>query len=252
MKKNVVYTALFGGYDELFEIPDDGRSCCDYICFTDDENLESSSWEIRVVAPTLPSNMMNRMYKILPHKFLHDYDRSLYVDANIIIKRDLSGLVEEHLKNSTFVAMRHPERNCVYLEGLACIVKNKSKFDMVASQLVSYRKLGFPADYGLSNNSVLLRLHNEPHLISLMNSWWAELNKFTQRDQLSLQFLLWKHNIDIKYIDYLFTQKNPYVQRVSHNHIKQGLHFKLFRRSRSVARFVFFSPLFYYKVLRYF
>ena len=246
-----MYTALFGGYDELIEIPYYDSSCCDYICFTDDENLKSSSWEIRVVTLTLAANMMNRMYKILPHKFLQDYDGSLYIDANYVITKDLSGLIEENLEDSNFIAMRHSERNCVYWEGLACVVERKSDFDMVVRQLVSYRNSGFPANYGLSNNSILLRSHNEPSLISLMNSWWAELNKFTQRDQLSLQFLLWTHNVDIRYVDDAFVQPNPYVRWVSHKHIKKGLRFRLFRRSRSFVRFVFFFPRFYYKILRY-
>ena len=49
-KKVIIYTAIFGGYDELVEpdyIPED----CDFVCFTDSTHFKSDVWDIRVVKP---------------------------------------------------------------------------------------------------------------------------------------------------------------------------------------------------------
>ena len=52
MEKIVVYTAIFGGYNELIEQPQFEN--VDYVCFTD-RNLSSSSWKVVVIPePTIP------------------------------------------------------------------------------------------------------------------------------------------------------------------------------------------------------
>lgn len=63
-KKNnfVVYTALFGDYDNLID-PKEKYEGCDFIYFTDQKHLKSDIWEIRIVEDIdLPLNMMNRKY----------------------------------------------------------------------------------------------------------------------------------------------------------------------------------------------
>ena len=50
MEKIVVYTAIFGGYNELIEQPQFEN--VDYVCFTD-RNLSSSTWKV-VVVPEPP------------------------------------------------------------------------------------------------------------------------------------------------------------------------------------------------------
>jgi len=85
--KKVVYTDLFGNYDELQE-PNMIWKDWDFLCFTDDKNLKSNIWNIIYVESELSSNLENRKYKILPHRFLDQYEVSLYIDSNIKILKD--------------------------------------------------------------------------------------------------------------------------------------------------------------------
>ena len=88
MDKIVVYTAIFGGYNELIEQPQFEN--VDYICFTD-RNLSSSSWKVVVVSEPPVGNdntRNNRYYKILPHLHLHYYLYIIYIDCNFIIKKN--------------------------------------------------------------------------------------------------------------------------------------------------------------------
>jgi hypothetical protein len=57
----------------------------DYICFTDNKKIKSKKWKLIYVVPNFKSNLENRKYKILPHKYLDKYDESLYIDGNIQI-----------------------------------------------------------------------------------------------------------------------------------------------------------------------
>ena len=96
MKKNnfVVYTALFGKYDDLLKPAPSAH--CDYVCFTDDPLLKSNIWEVRVVSSHLPENMMNRLYKTKPHVHFPNYKASIYVDSNIKILNDPIGLFNKY------------------------------------------------------------------------------------------------------------------------------------------------------------
>ena len=54
---------------------------------------------------------------------------------------------------------------------------------------------GFPQNYGLPENNIIYRKHNKAEIISIMNDWWYMLEHYSRRDQLSLPYVLWKHNI---------------------------------------------------------
>jgi len=93
--KLVVYTALFGDYDDLIE-PKEKFEGCDFICFTDQKHLTSDIWEIRLVEECdLPPNMMNRKYKILPLFLTWQFSwfiRILFISFGCqkLLKNDLS------------------------------------------------------------------------------------------------------------------------------------------------------------------
>ncbi len=203
MKKNklVVYTALFGDYDELVD-PAENFDDCDFICFTDQKHLKSDIWEIQIIDKLdLPSNMMNRKYKILPHLYLSEYEWSLYIDSNIAILKNPIDLANKYLYKNDFVAPKHFARDCIYEEANACIILGKAKYNEIQNQMNEYRADGFPRKFGLSENGILLRRHNNEKVIKLMNDWWKEMNNKTQRDQLSLGYVLWKNDMQFIYMD---------------------------------------------------
>ena len=61
-----VYTAIFGKYDNLLEIPEEFiESGVDYICFTDDPLLKSSTFKIIVINDQeMSPSRSNRNFKI--------------------------------------------------------------------------------------------------------------------------------------------------------------------------------------------
>lgn len=191
--KFIVYTALFGDYDDLID-PKENYEGCDFICFTDQKHLTSDIWEIRLIEEyDLPSNMMNRKYKILPHLFLSKYEWSMYVDANIKIINNPLDLAIKYLTKHDFVMPKHFARDCVYDESKECIILGKTKYDETTKQMNRYKDEGFPKNFGLGENNILLRNHNSQKIIKLMIDWWEELNTQTKRDQLSLGYVVWKN-----------------------------------------------------------
>ena len=76
----------------------------------------------------------------------------------------------------------------------------KAKKVDIESQIKNYKNKGFPKNYGLFENNVLVRKHNDLVCIRIMESWWEEFCKYSQRDQLSFVYCLWKNNFSSDYI----------------------------------------------------
>jgi hypothetical protein len=211
-KKNilVVYTALFGDYDDLIDPPEKFKGC-DFVCFTDQNHLKSDVWEIRVVEECdLPPNMMNRKYKINPHLFLADYRVSLYIDSNIRLLSSPFGLVSKYMLESNLSAPMHPLRVCLYEEGAACLSSNKAPKERILSQLETYQHKGFPKSYGLTEMNIIIRKHLHKDIVRLMELWWLELNTQSQRDQLSFMYVVWLEDLKFKKMKENARTINPY------------------------------------------
>ncbi|CFR04467.1 glycosyltransferase domain-containing protein [Yersinia kristensenii] len=217
LKKRVVYTAIFGGYDTLHE-PKGLNEDIDFVCFTDDPTLRSQKWRVVLVSDkTLNNSMRNRRYKFFPNIYLNDYDESLYIDGNISICSDsIANLFEKYLTENKIAIPFHSERNCIYKEAKKCIEVSKGDPIKINSQIEFYKKVGFPSNYGLYENNVILRKHNDSVIISLMEAWFQQLAEFSARDQLSLCFLMWKYKIKCGSI-----LEGP---RFSNKYLKIGFH----------------------------
>ncbi len=108
----VIYTALFGDYDDLIELQK--FEGWDYICFTDQKNLKSDVWKIiEVNDDKNPPNILNRMYKWLPHRYLNEYELSLYLDTNIELLKKPDYFLDTYL-NKNLLAIPYHGANCIY------------------------------------------------------------------------------------------------------------------------------------------
>ena len=183
--RTVIYSAVAGGYDDLqppgFRPPD-----CDFVLFSD-QPLQVEGWEVR------PFNYVHqdptrtaRFVKLHPHIYFPDYDKSIWIDANIAIRGDFRTLFSRLTHEEFIGSFFHPLRNCIYAEGRKCISLKKDRRQVIRRHLKRYRHEGFPRKAGLWETNVLLRRHNDPGCIRLMDAWWRELEIGSRRDQISL------------------------------------------------------------------
>ena len=200
--RKVIYTCITGGYDTL-STPSVKYDDYDYICFTDNPNLNSNVWQFRPIPSELLDLDLTRQSKIIkicPHKYLSEYDMSIYIDGNINLDFDLKEIIYPYIDDTHNVYVkRHPVRNCIYDELNVCIRVNKDNKELMQRQVDSYREQGFPPKFGLSENNIIVRFHNSDDCISLMNAWSDEIRNGSKRDQLSFSYCVWKTNTRIKY-----------------------------------------------------
>ena len=214
MKKIVVYTAIFGKYDELPNNKFISKDA-DYICFSD-HPIESDLWNVVLVDPIYEDSTRNsRKYKALPHRYLPNYEYSIWVDGNMQMIGDFSNLLNDKAFRTYDHMQCFDKRNCIYEEADFILylgqqnntqspergIRNwKDNPFIIQDQIARYKSLGFPKDFGLAETSVVIRKHNDKKCISLDEDWWTEMKYGSKRDQLSLNFVSWKNNLAIDYI----------------------------------------------------
>lgn len=187
----VVYTSLFGTYDDLFLPSAAQTQGCDFVVFTDQPNIPPP-WRrgpISYVAPC--QTRQSRFYKLLPHRLFPQYEWSLYVDANIDIRVNPIEFFERYCAlDSDFFVFRHPSRVSILEELGACIGLRKDDAELMVRQVAQYLQSGFRQAFQLTENNVLLRRHNDPDLAELSESWWEEVRSKSRRDQLSFSYVV--------------------------------------------------------------
>lgn len=199
--KRVIYTVIVGGYDRLRQPV--AYPGWDYVCFTDGRRtgwrpkLGLSHWDIRPLPDTgLTPTLNSRLPKILPHRYLTDYDYSVYIDGNATLTGNPSDLLDQ-LGWPKMAISEHPFRATVFEEIEECIRQSKAPRALLETQRQAYQSDHAPEDLRLLENNLLLRSHNDDGVIHLMEAWWEQMNTFSHRDQLSLPYVAWKQGFDI-------------------------------------------------------
>lgn len=133
-----------------------------------------------------------KIYKVLSHKFI-DADISIWVDGNITLLIPPEQLVTEWLGDADMAIWRHFSRDCIYEEGVEAkrlryddqdkVVKN------IDEQLDHYKKIGVPEHIGMAECNVIIR-RNKKIVNQFNEAWWAEICRWSQRDQLSFPVVL--------------------------------------------------------------
>ena len=225
MSKRIIYTSVFGGYDEVVEQSSNGW---DWKCFSEDTHT-----------PIYEDNNRNaKRFKVLPHRYLKDYEYSVFIDGNMSVRGDLNELVDKYLVDSNVAFFSHSNnnldgRNCAYDEAQTIfelgdknmkatpdrgILNYKDNPFVIEKQMNRYIDEGFPKNSGLITGMVILRRHNKADCIQTMEDWWTEIKYNSKRDQLSFNYCAWKNNLKFNYMKG-DSRNNQYFYRSTSAHI---------------------------------
>lgn len=198
----LVYTSVFGNYDDVVKpkLPNDW----DWKCFSEKNSLSLYTDNTRNA----------KRFKVLPHRYLKEYEYSIFIDGNMYVVGDVDELIEKYLSDSNVAFFNHSEnqldpRDCIYDEYNAIIhlgnndpnKKYKDDPNLMNEQVNRYYKEGYPPHNGLITGMVILRRHNEKDCVDVMEDWWTEIKYGSRRDQLSFNYVAWKNNLKFNYMD---------------------------------------------------
>lgn len=157
-RRIIPYTSLCGDIDS----PRD-----DILCFSQYDRFHD--------------NRLNaKIYKILPHLFLPDHEWSIYIDANMFLRKtpeDLVALAAGH----DMAVWRHPLRRTVAQEAEECRRLKKDSEKNIVAALVEHDR---PDTVPLAMCGAIIR-RNVPSVHNLCESWWSKICVTSRRDQLT-------------------------------------------------------------------
>jgi hypothetical protein len=153
----------------------------------------------------------------MPDKFM-DTKYSLYMDGNIRLKVPMQKLIDEWLDGYDIAIFKHHARKCLYVEGLLCAKMGFDDPEPIINQLKRYEKAGFPKDYGLTENGVILRRHTNK-VREWGEAWFAEYACGSKRDQLSAMYAAHRVGLRINFIGNSKKENvyhHPYFEIIGH------------------------------------
>ncbi len=195
-KDTVIYTCITNDYDEVRE-PKYISDRCDYFLISDKRAEVDSVYKWLDIKSLLPEDIVdpiyqNRYCKINAHKIFPQYRYSVYIDGNITIVGDIAENVEKLKRARVGVPCENYTSN-IYQYALRCAKMGADYQEKFMNQMESYWLQGLPENYGSFYCGILVREHNNPTCVKLMEEWWQEFTVFAKRDQTSFPYVLWKN-----------------------------------------------------------
>ena len=187
-----VYTALFGDYEDLNEQPVAGANGGRLVCFTDDPNLTSDTWEIVFHQPLFPADRARsvRQLKMLGHAELAAHETTLWMDNSVVLDVPVEAVLDAWLDGADLAFAVHSFRATVLDEFLAVLDDALDDPTRVQEQLEHYLRATPEVldERPLWGGMIARRWTSEVH--AAMTVWWEHTLRYSRRDQLSLNVAL--------------------------------------------------------------
>lgn len=193
----IVYTANYGGKDKMHtpRVTRLWNKDLKFVYFTD-QAVESNVWDVRVIEYNHEDpNRIAKWYKLHSH-VLFPGEETLWVDSSMVVRKDPTKLFQGW---DDMILRNHPLRTNIYEEAEICI-KEGLDAEAVRRQILDYARGGCPKEAGLYINGILLR---KPTSVTadLNEQWWQQIEKWSNRDQISLPYVVWANGFSFKTVD---------------------------------------------------
>lgn len=187
-----VVTAIFDNYDRLQ--PMRLQNVDEAVCVTDNPELKGEGWTIKVVSrpPGETGRMACKHPKLFPWAYCfkaHDYFLTLdgaFDPKNVKINVNRLLPAAEYL-----CQWRNHYRSCAYQESLVSRTIDKYQDDRLEEQFSFYQSEGFPKEYGLWSNGLILRRDCQ-WVREFEVQWYREILRWGVQDQISHAYVAWK------------------------------------------------------------
>ena len=193
-----IYTSLYGGFDPLQDSVEQDIDV-DWICFTDDPAMTSSTWKVVVDPPRMDTSRMSaKFHKMRPAVVLPDHRWAIWIDANVLV--DAPGFARDVVRfaersGAPVTTFAHPQRDCILDEAHACTELGKCVGVPVVAQAEAYLTEGYPHHGGLFGCRCLVWDTHHPMADELGRRWLEECQHWTFRDQISFPVVAWRMGI---------------------------------------------------------
>ena len=222
-RRVIVYSCLIGRYDNVTSFT--RQKGYDYILFTD-QKIHNTNWSIypipKEVAELRVSKIKKQRYmKIHPHKFFKNYDLSIYIDANYIIKGDLNDFLINTLNPIDHIYICHLQFGRDLRHAIRDAMDKKlDRYGVLNQTLNRYESLKILNKQGIVNAGLIIRKHHEEDVIRLMDKWWEEVKQYSHVDNFAFNYAGYMTGVRFLYMSYQFTLDyfghNPHLRKINY------------------------------------
>ena len=203
----IVYTAIYGGYDTP-KPPRPHPAVTAWMLFTDDQEIYAPGWTViferrkaehpRMAAKWLKCHPPEWPVPPFPPRQMDPL--SLYLDASIRLRDpSLIDAALAALLKSEWAMYPHPERTTIEeeVEASRGMAKYRGLGEKMDRQVAWYRQNGRPSAPGLWAGGIIARRSTEV-VRSAGARWYADCERWTYQDQVSLPVVLEEHGISVE------------------------------------------------------
>lgn len=202
--KIAVYSCLSGDYEQVIPLIDEDQSI-DKFLIVDNHNAPVPEGYTKIVSNYVnPESVRTaRFAKTHPHIWFGDYDFVFWIDSNIQFLGDLRNytqMLKAAKADCGFIL--HPVRGNLVEESAVLSASRIVDHEMATQQITRYLSDPSLLSEPLFETNFMVSRPSSKTVQKFMGAWWSELNKFTHRDQLSVNYaaraanLKWVHLLE--------------------------------------------------------
>lgn len=207
-----VYSCYFGVYEPFN--PDATAQAGDHAraVFTDHAELSVAGVTFHRAqaggGAEADAGRLSRVAKLRPHLFFSDQDWVIYIDNGAKLSvppAEIVARIEAEYPDGAPAGrylFRHQRRTCAYREARLCMRQGKIPRADYRRQVAHYKAAGFPEDWGLFVNTVMIQKMGDPATDAFNDRWHAHFTEFSRRDQVSLPFMLWQEGYPVRILPF--------------------------------------------------
>lgn len=174
----------------------------DYICFTNQETPDSFGWKIvRVEYNGTEPALESKYYKWMSHKWLSDYDVTVWLDGYITPKLQKADTFEQWITtmyaNQKLILHRpHADRNCIWDECDAVVKYKRDTAENVEKVRSLLTNSKMPHNWGLFDTNIIIKFQKNLELQDICSSIYTQLQTASVRDQLAVTHVYYKEKFN--------------------------------------------------------
>jgi len=169
----------------------------------------------------LSNRLRAKYFRMCSHQIHPSIPYFIWVDSSIVLKEGIIDWMMNQLGDYDAIFFKHSKRSSIEDEKDFVVKRINEKYikvrygdDNMEEQVQEYLNEGFP-DNLLIESGLFLRRNTEK-VNRAFENWFIEQLKWSLQDQLSLPYILWKHNINFKLITEYDVYNGPFHKHMGH------------------------------------
>ncbi|MGY3446635.1 MULTISPECIES: rhamnan synthesis F family protein [unclassified Bradyrhizobium] len=195
LARTAVCTAVFGDFDTLL-LPEVLEEDCDYYCFSDRQIDGYGVFDIVQADYRDPDPRRSARY-VKTHliNYVGEYENVIWLDANVLIRKSVQPYLKMLGGDISLAAIAHPFRETCFEEASVCKEMKLDEAELINEQIRRYVTIPELASSQLIETNFFCFLAQRKEVREMFRVWWNELNRYSRRDQISINYAIYKSGV---------------------------------------------------------